>query len=130
MDYVNYLVKALDSAGQMSGAATSLAKSYFDMRSDNTIGNDDYFHCVGNFNAARQGDVGSKTAEVLGDTKEMKDYYHNQIVKGFSQPKAYRDYLWDKGINQISRQRAKNDLYLDHKDACDIFRVRGINEKY
>lgn len=130
MDYVSYLIKALDGARQMSGATSSLVKSYFDMRDDNTIGNDDYFHCVGNFNATREGDIGEKTAEVLGDAKEVKDYYYNQIVKGFPEQKAYRDYLWDTGINKISRQRAKNDLYLNHRDACDIFRVRGINEKY
>lgn len=71
-----------------------------------------------------------KTARVLGDTKEGVDYYINQYYKGLSQPAAYNDYLWDKGINQISRQRAKNGVYSDYKDACNVFRVNGINEKY
>jgi hypothetical protein len=130
-NYIRMMIAKLnDGAGQMTGAVSDLSNAYFDMRKDNTIGNDDYFHCVGNFNAARRGNVGGKTAEVLGDAKEVKDYYYNQIVKGYSQPKAYKDYLWDTGINKISRQRAENDLYLNHKDACNIFRVRGINEKY
>lgn len=128
--YLEQIVKLLNGAGQAAGAAKDLTKSYIDMRKDNTIGNDDYFHCVGNFNAARRGDVGSETARVLGDTKEGVDYYINQYYKGLSQPAAYNDYLWDKGTNQISRQRAKSGVYSDYKDACNIFRVNGINEKY
>ena len=69
-------------------------------------------------------------ARILGDTKELYDYYANQIYKGLPQIRAYNDYLWDKGINQISRQRAKDMLYLNHKEACNDFRVNGINEKY
>lgn len=122
--------KMLEGAGQVAGATKDLTKSYIDMRIDNTIGNDNYFHCVGNFNASRRGNIARETAKILGDTKELYDYYINQICKGLPQEKAYNDYLWDKKINQIGRQRAEDMLYLHHKDACNDFRVNGINEKY
>jgi hypothetical protein len=128
--YIDYWVKLLEGASQTAGATKELTKSYFDMRADNTIGNDDYFHCVGNFNAARKGDVASKIAEIVGDTKEVYDYYENQYLKNMSQSNAYDDYINDKGINQIGRQRAKDVVYLNSKEGCNSFRVNGINEKY
>lgn|GEM_PF-562284 len=115
---------------QIYGAIKDMTKSYFDMKKDNTIGADDYFHCKANFEAANRGNYGAKTAEWLGDKKEDFDYYYNQLWKGLSQQEAEEDRLHDKRINKIARQRAKRRLYLDSKRACHPYRVRGINEKY
>ena len=115
---------------QITGAVGDLVKNYYDMRRDDTIGNDNYFHCKANFDATQRGEWGETTAKYLGDAKEKFDYYTNQRFKGLSQRQAYNDYLWDKGINQIGRQRAKDMLYPNAKEGCEIFRVKGINERY
>ena len=43
---------------------------------------------------------------------------------------AFLDYLHDTAVNQGGRQRAQNDVYSSAKEACAIYRVKGINEKY
>ncbi len=40
------------------------------------------------------------------------------------------DRIHDRKVNQIGRQRAQSGLYSNSRDACESFRVRGINEKY
>ena len=115
---------------QVMGAIYDMEKNYFDMKKDRTKKADDYFHCKANFDAARRGDYGYKTAKWLGDKKEDFDYYYNQIRKGLSPENALKDQIHDKTINQIGRQLAKNKLYSTSKEACQPYRVRGINEKY
>ena len=115
---------------QVMGAIHDMGKNYFDMKKDQTRKADDYFHCKANFDAARRGDYGYKTAKWLGDKKEDFDYYYNQIWKVLSPENALKDQTHDKTINQIGRQLAKNKLYSNSKEACQPYRVRGINEKY
>ena len=122
--------KLSDAFNQVKGAIKDLNRNYWDMRRDNTIGNDDYFHCKGNFEATQRGVYGEKTAELLGDVKENYDYYKNRLVKGLSVIDAYADYLHDKDVNLQGRQQAKSGLYNRAKDACIYKRVNGINEKY
>lgn len=115
---------------QSSGAATDMAKNYFDMRFDNTVGNDDYFHCKANYEATQRGKYGEAVAQALGDEKEFFDYYKNIYLKGMTPEKAYADYLRDKAINELSRHLVKDDVYYNSREACDLFRVKDINDKY
>ena len=114
---------------QMVGAIADMTQNYFDMKRDNTIGNDDYFHCKANYEAADRGNIGRSIAQWIGNKKEDFDYYKNQF-RGLSPLKASIDRIHDRKVNQIGRQRAQSGLYSNSKDACDSFRVRGINEKY
>ena len=36
----------------------------------------------------------------------------------------------DKRVNKIGRQRAQSGLYSNSRDACNSYRVNGINDKY
>ena len=58
------------------------------------------------------------------------DYYYNQIWKGLSKKTALKDKAHDKAVNKTGRQRAKSGVYRNAKDACKLYRVRGINDKY
>ena len=40
------------------------------------------------------------------------------------------DYFHDTGINHKGRQLARKKIYSSSKDACDIYRVKGINDRY
>ena len=33
-------------------------------------------------------------------------------------------------VNKIGRQRAQSGLYSNSRDACESFRVKGINDDY
>ena len=63
-------------------AVRDLNRNYWDMRKDNTVGADDYFHCKANYEATSRGSVGEKVATRLGNAKETFDDYYNQIGKG------------------------------------------------
>ena len=114
---------------QMVGAIADMTQNYFAMKRDNTIGNDDYFHCKANYEAADRGNIGRSIAQWLGNKKEDFDYYKNQF-RGLSPLEASIDRIHDRKVNQIGRQRAQSGLYSNSRDACNSFRVRGINEKY
>lgn len=114
---------------QVIGTVTDMVRNYIDMRLDNTVGNDDYFHCKANYEAADRGNIGRSIAQWLGNKKEDFDYYKNQI-RGFSPREASIDRIHDRKVNQIGRQRAQSNLYSNSRNACESFRVRGINEKY
>ena len=115
---------------QVSGAVEDMINNYVNMREDNTIGNDDYFHCKANYEAANRGILGEIVAENLGNAKEIFDVYRNVSDKGLSAWSAIKDYFHDTGINHKGRQLARKKIYSSSKDACDIYRVKGINDRY
>ena len=43
---------------------------------------------------------------------------------------SVKNSLHDKSINADSRQLATDGVYSSSKEACDKYRVNGINEKY
>lgn len=114
---------------QAVGAIKDMNRNYWDMKRDNTIGNDDYFHCKANYEAADRGDLGRSIAQWLGDKKEDFDYYKNQL-RGLSALEASLDRIHDRNVNKIGRQRAQSGLYSNSRDACESFRVKGINDDY
>ena len=114
---------------QAVGAIKDMNRNYWDMKRDNTIGNDDYFHCKAIYEAADRGDLGRSIAQWLGDKKEDFDYYKNQL-RGLSALEASLDRIHDRNVNKIGRQRAQSGLYSNSRDACESFRVKGINDDY
>lgn len=115
---------------QVTGAITDMARNYFDMKQDNTVGADDYFHCKANYEAANRGPWGAATAQFIGDAKEEFDYFKNRLYKGLSYPDALADYWHDKDVNKQGREMVHSPLYSNAKDACQYQRVKDINDKY
>nr|QIM10324.1 hypothetical protein PlAlph_0780 [uncultured Alphaproteobacteria bacterium] len=115
---------------QMIGATYDMIKNYANMISDQTINADDYFHCKANYEATKRGKYGIKTAERLGQIKEIYDIYKNINSKNFSFNEALNDYNHDMLVNEIGRLQALSGQYANSKDGGNIFRVRGINDKY
>lgn len=111
-------------------AVQDLNRNYWDMKRDNTVKGDDYFHCKANYEATSRGVTGERVAKKLGNAKENFDYYYNQIWKGLSKKAALKDKAHDKAVNKTGRQRAKSGVYRNAEDACKLYRVRGINDKY
>ena len=115
---------------QVTGAITDMSRNYFDMKQDNTVGADDYFHCKANYEAANRGPWGAATAQFIGDAKEEFDYFKNRLYKGLSYPDALADYWHDKDVNKQGREMVHSPLYSNAKDACQYQRVKDINDKY
>ncbi len=115
---------------QIGGAIQDMSRNYFDMKKDNTVGADDYFHCKANFEATQRGPYGETIAQNFGDAKERFDYFSNRLFKGVNFPNAYSDYFHDKDVNMQGRHQAKTGLYSNSRAGCNYFRVPGINDKY
>ena len=126
----NNEMSSLERFKQQIQAAYDMTKNYFQMKDDRTIGGDDYFHCKANYEATERGKAGEEFAQKWGDMKEAVDYFRNILLKGFSEQEAAKDSLHDKSINADGRQLAKDGIYSSSKEACDKYRVNGINEKY
>ena len=59
----------IDKLKEVAQAVRDLNRNYWDMRRDNTVGGDDYFHCKANYEATSRGSIGEKVAEKLGNAK-------------------------------------------------------------
>ena len=112
----------LNSTVQTTEAFKDFVKNWWDMRKDATIDGDKYFHCKANFEATQRGWAGKNTAEVLSDGREL----YGQFIKG----DPPEDKSADQKANLYGREAALSGKYNSAKEACSIFRVNGINDKY
>lgn len=92
-----------------------MSEEYWQMKKHGYVNLDDYHHCKANYKATQRGKWGERTAEVLGNEKELFDYYFNRGYKGLSKDAAEADMKHDLDINRIGRDRAKNYNYASHK---------------
>lgn len=113
-----------DSNGVIQGlsATKDFVKNWIDMRNANTIDSDKYFHCKANYEATKRGNSGQKTAEYLSDRREMYGRGKNDYT--------LKDEVQDREANLYGREAAKSNKYKSAQDACSVYRVKGLNEKY
>lgn len=110
----------IQSAKQIKGAAEDLRRNANDMRADDTIGNDKYFHCKGNCEASKRGLVGEFSSTILSDARE----YYQTYIKGESAESANED----EKANKYGRNNAFKAPSCSQ--VCQKYRVKGINKKY
>ena len=122
---------------QVIGAAKDLGENYINMINANykstpemqkqgtTI--DNYYHCIGNYNAAKQGHWGALAAQIIGLGREILDYPINIFVKNRSIQEANNDFLNDMKINYSGQNMARENKYNSVFDACDKYRPNGYN---
>lgn len=117
--------------GQISGAARDLGENYINMVNANLQSNstmqdagttiDNYYHCIGNYEAAQRGNIGSATAATIGLGRELTDYMRNLISKK-SFTEANQDFKNDLAVNSDGRDMAQSDEYNSAFDACEKYR--------
>lgn len=108
-----------DKAGN---AFTDFVKNYFDMRRVKYKDADKYFHCKANYQAAQRGWTGRSIAKTLSDAKELID----QNYKKYPQ----EDSDADQRANNHGREAALSGEYQSARDACAIFRPKGLDDQY
>ncbi len=119
---INYGAKIGDGVAQSQNALTHLYDNYRLMKSHDYKYLDDYYHCKANYQAAKEGYIGQKTAEIAGDIKEIADYYKNRL-RGLTHQQAYEDFIHDRIINQVGINRATTGIkYPTASEACRDFR--------
>ena len=122
---------------QIVGAARDLGENYINMVNANykstpemqkqgtTI--DNYYHCVGNYDAAQRGTLGSATAGAIGLGRELIDYPKNVLLKGKTFQQANDDFRNDMAVNTDGRQMAQSGQYRSAYEACDKYRPTGYD---
>ncbi len=138
---VESVVKAIPSSfernnplTQSLGAARDLGENYINMVNANlksskdmsTQGttSDNYYHCLGNYNAASRGDYGAKTAEIIGNTREIADWGINWLFKDKPISQANADFKNDRAVNLDGRNMAQSGQYNSAWDACEKYRPK------
>jgi hypothetical protein len=97
-------------------------RNFEDMNATRLEGGDKYFYCKANYEAASRGWVGKMTSKILSDVKEMKDMYIDADPSIESQT--------DQIANYHGREAVLSGKYTSAKEACAIFRPKGLDDKY
>ena len=123
------------SPPQVKSPVEIMTGRYSDMKADNTIGNDKYFHCLAHCEASATGSIGVATSQVIGIGREITD---------MGRPKKWQvdwqgnlqdtfDYKWkdtkaDMDANHTGREggRSRQTCY----STCRPYVVPGINKRY
>ena len=103
-------------------------RNYWDMREADTIGADKYFHCKANFDATKRGWDGDIIAQFTSNFREVFDIATDSLKNGLYN--TLEDTKQDSRANLHGRNAARSGKYQLSKDACAIYRPKGLNEKY
>jgi RHS repeat-associated protein len=99
------------------GSAVVMNNANMDMRRDNTIGNDKYFHCVGSCKASRA--AGVCAAHAIGDLREeLQDLFGRH----------HEDRYDDELANATGRGGV--GAAVSCEKWCEQYIVSGINQNY
>ena len=120
---------------QVLGATRDLGENYINMVNANYISTpemqkkgttiDNYYHCIGNYDAANRGLWGAVTAGAIGFGREIIDYPKNVLWKGKSFREATEDFFNDMNVNEYGRSMASEKRYNSALEACDKYRPIG-----
>lgn len=98
----------IDALSQRLGTYIDFLSSYIQLRILNWNefheGSPEYYHQYANCNAAKRGELGFATAEVLGEKREFFDYYIDIYIKGKSIEQAEFNNQYDLKQNAEGRQ--------------------------
>ncbi len=104
------------------GAFGDFLRNYTKMREANFKESDKYFHCKANCEASRRGLAGEATAIGISELREWLDHH----IKGDSQ----KDCDDDRAANRHGRKAAGKKSNRSCRQACDVYRPKGLPEKY
>lgn len=106
-NYINMVNANLKSSDEMKSAGTTI---------------DNYYHCIGNYDATKRGAFGRNMARMIGNVREDFDYLNNKLIKNKTEKDAYSDKINDLIINNNARYMAGNGLYNSAQEACEKYR--------
>ncbi|MBR1649114.1 MAG: hypothetical protein IJ689_05905 [Alphaproteobacteria bacterium] len=122
---------------QTTGALQDLGKSYIDMVNANLKSSDsmkekgttidNYYHCIGNYDAAKRGKWGRATAETVGFGREFGELL-SSLIKSRKIYESYKDFFNDMKVNSEGRRMADSNLYKSALEACEKYRPEGYSD--
>jgi RHS repeat-associated protein len=105
--------------GPLTNALWDFWKNYSNMREADTIGADQYFHCMANCQAAKEGPVGYGVSVIISEGRE----YFDEYIKKDPISACEKD-------REANRHGREGDLKQPCKKTCESLRPRGLNPKY
>lgn len=110
--YVGGVIQGIDS----------FIGNYYAMGQANTIGEDAYFHCKVNCEAAQYSSGGIYTAICISDSREWFD----QNIKGDPVEASIADQV----ANGFGRDQGSNNPLDNCQEFCEPFRPNGLSENF
>jgi RHS repeat-associated protein len=101
--------------GQAAGGLLDFLDNYYDLLTNNWKGQDKYFHCKANCQAAKRGPGGCDFAHRFSNLREVSDHY----IKGY--PRL--DSLQDQAANRHGREHSGEGPC---EKVCHRFRPKGL----
>ncbi len=100
---------------QVAGAG-DMVRNYIDMKRDNTIKGDDYFHCKANYEAAQRGKIGENIAEKLGNAKEEFDFWIINSEKDYHLRKLFLiEFMIEQSIRLVDKWQKVDYIKIQEK---------------
>lgn len=121
---INEKFKEKTEAGN---AFLDMWKNYTDMREANVIGADRYFHCKANYEAAERGWDGFAMAGFISNMREVGNLVLDPIKKGIL---PVEDTINDQKANNYGRNAPRSKIFSSAREACEIYRPKGLDDKY
>mgnify|MGYP004597462669 CR=1 FL=1 len=101
---------------QVAGAVGDMVRNYIDMKRDNTIKGDDYFHCKANYEAAQRGKIGENIAEKLGNAKEEFDFWIINSEKDYHLRKLFLiEFMIEQSIRLVDKWQKVDYIKIQEK---------------
>ncbi len=123
-------LRAAEAPRHVIGTARDFLRNYRNMRTAgrelvaaerSAEGNDKYFHCRANCDAAQRGRVGRFVAGVISDVREAYDQ-----TKGDSEEASQAD----QEANRRGRDGARDGSGRSCQQVCETYRPRHLPERY
>lgn len=88
----------------------------------------EYYHTKANCQASQLGNIGEKTAVILGYLREMGDFPKEVIFKGYSVMDPFQNSVYDLKINEQGRKLGRENPDKDINDILE--KPNGLPKKY
>jgi Serum amyloid A protein len=98
-------------------------KNYQEMKAQNVIGADRYYHCMANCEASQRGSGGQIAADIISSGREFVDRPKN-ITRGMTWADSTADCEGDMRANRIGQEAGTKGVRC--YDACNQFRPKGL----
>ena len=111
-------------------AIEAFLTNYFELKDADTKKADKYFHARANYEAAQQGIVGSLTAKIISDLRELSDSYRNINEKKYSKEESEQDISEDQAANELGRRLGRENPTINAFETLKFLMPKGFPERY
>ena len=120
----------LEEIAKWDNTFGDFSRNYLDMRNNNVINQDKYFHAKANCQGTQRGKIGEATSKLISDLRELSDFLIEITAKGYSIKDSLQNIKEDQEANKLGRKRGRENPNADCRDILDDVRPTSLPSKY